>query len=258
MNGFARIVAVGLCGILVGCAPQQPLRKRTIEAPTLSCEDANRLAYRTVTTLGYTVASLQVGRPGQPGHIVAEKDGGQVGTVTITCHESGATVEPQKSGLPIPTLIGAAERPHEFQNLFQHTFNILRSGQEYAAHQGPAKGLTMTMTRLNSFESQMDLGADLPANGVLPIKVEINNNTPRPYGLDTGKVYLQSAGGSDRIAPVAPPAAGQGKALQGEITIQPGQSVTGYLFYPAGNYSSARTTLIDKENDEGEGFSVQF
>jgi hypothetical protein len=116
----------------------------------------------------------------------------------------------------------------------------------------------MTMTRLNSFESQMDLGADLPANGVLPIKVEINNNTPRPYGLDTGKVYLQSAGGSDRIAPVAPPAAGQGKALQGEITIQPGQSVTGYLFYPAGNYSSARTTLIDKENDEGEGFSVQF
>jgi hypothetical protein len=201
---------------------------------------------------------LQVGRPGQPGHIVAEKDGGQVGRVTITCHESGATVEPEKSGLPIPTLLGAAERPHEFQNLFQHTFNILRSSQEIAAQQGPGKGLTMTMTPLNSFESQMDLGADLPAGGVLPIKVEINNNTPRPYGLDAGKVYLQSVGGGDRIAPVAPPAAGQGKALQGEITIQPGQTVTGYLFYPAGKYSSARTTLIDKENDEGEGFSVQF
>ena len=71
-------------------------------------------------------------------------------------------------------------------------------------------------------------------------------------------MYLQSVGGNDRIAPIAPPAAGQGKSLQGEILIQPGQSGTGYVFYPAGNYSSARTTLIDKENDEGEGFSVQF
>lgn len=258
MNGFVRSVAVSLCGVIMSCAPQQPLRKRTIEAPMLSCEDANRLAYRTVITLGYTIGSLQVGRPGQPGHIVAEKDGGQVGTVTITCHDSGATVEPEKSGLPIPTLIGAAERPHEFQNLFQHTFNILRSGQEHAIQHGPGQGLTLTMTRLNSFESQMDFGADLPASGVLPVKMEITNNTPRPYGLDTGKVYLQSVGGSDRVAPIVPPTAGQGKALQGEITIQPSQSVTGYLFYPVGNYSSARTTLIDKENAEGEGFSVQF
>ena len=80
--------------------------------------------------------------------------------------------------MPIPTLIGAAERPHEFQNLFQHSFNILRSGQEYAVQQGPGQGLTLTMTRLNSFESQMDLGADFPASGVLPVKVEITT-TPR-------------------------------------------------------------------------------
>ena len=114
------------------------------------------------------------------------------------------------------------------------------------------------MTRLNSFESQMAFGVDLPAGGVLPIKVEISNNTPRPYGFNTEKVYLQSQGGSGRVAPIASPAAGKGKTLQGELTIQPGQTVTGYLFYPAGNYSSARTTLIDKKNDEGEGFSVEF
>ena len=54
------------------------------------------------------------------------------------------------------------------------------------------------------------------------------------------------------------PAAGQGKVLQGENTLQPGQSITGYLFYPAGQYTSVRTILTDKENDEEEGFSVQF
>ena len=61
-----------------------------------------------------------------------------------------------------------------------------------------------------------------------------------------------------RVAPIAPPPAGQGKALQAELTLQPGQTVTGYLFYPAGEYTSARTMLIDKETEEREGFSVQF
>ncbi len=117
--------------------------------------------------------------------------------------------------------------------------------------------MSMVLTRLGSFESQVELGADLPKSGVLPIKAAITNNSPRPYGLNADKVFLSSAGGG-QVAPVAAPATGQGKALQGDITLQPGQSVTGYLFYPAGQYTSARTTLTDKENNEEEGFSVRF
>jgi hypothetical protein len=236
---------------------QQPPRKQTIAVPALSCEQANRLAYRTVTVLGYTPASLQIATPGQPGHILARKDGAKDGTVTITCNESGAIVEPEKGGLPIPSLVGPAERPGEFPQIFRQTFNILRSSQEVVEARGPEKGLNLTMTPLNSFESQIELGADLPANGVLPVKVIISNNTSRPYGLDASKVFLQPAGGG-RVAPSTPPAAGQSKALQGEMILQPGQTVSGYLFYPAGQYTSARTTLVDKETDEGEGFSVQF
>src|SRR5581483_5393382 len=119
------------------------------------------------------------------------------------------------------------------------------------------RGMSMVLTRLGSFESQMELGADLPKSGVLPIKAVITNNSPRPYGINAEKVFLSSAGGG-QVAPVAAPASGQGKALQGEITLQPGQSVTGYLFYPTGQYTSARTTLTDKENNEEEGFSVRF
>jgi len=257
MNGLFRVSLVVFCVILASCVAQQPPRKRTIEAPTLSCEDANRLAYRAVTTLGYTISSLQVATPGQPGHILASKEGAKDGKVTIICGENGATVEPEKTGLPIPSLVGAAERPGEFPQRFVQTFNILRSSKEIAEKQGPEKGLVVTMTRLNSFESQMDLGADLPASGVLPVKVVISNNTSRPYGMDTSKVFLLPAAGG-RIAPIAPPTAGQSKALRGEMTLQPGQTVSGYLFYPAGQYTSARTTLVDKETEEGEGFSVQF
>jgi len=257
MNVSFRLVLVGCLLALESCGLQQPPRKQTIAVPALSCEEANRLAYRTVTVLGYTAASLQIATLGQTGHILAQKEGAKDGMVTITCNSDGAIVEPEKTGLAIPSLVGPAERPGEFPQIFKQTFNILRGSQEVMAARGPEKGLNLTMTPLNSFESQIELGADLPASGVLPIKVIISNNTSRPYGMDTSKVFLQPAAGG-RVAPIAPPAAGQSRALQGEMTLQPGQTVSGYLFYPAGQYSSARTTLVDKETDEGEGFSIQF
>jgi len=222
----------------------------------MSCEEANRLAYQAITVLGYSATTMQVATPGQPGHIYASKEGAKDGQVTITCTGSGAIVEPEKTGVPIPSLVGG-DRPHEFPGRFMQTFNTLRDTQAIVAKQGPEKGLTMTMTRLNSFESKIELGADLPAGGVLPIKVLISNNTPRPYGFDAGQVFLMSAGGG-RVSPMAPPATGQGKALQGEMTLAPGQTVGGYLFYPVGVYSSARTIFVDKENDEREGAEVQF
>lgn len=222
----------------------------------MSCEEANRLAYQAVNVLGFSVTSMQVATPGQPGHIYATKEGAKDGQVTITCTANGAIVEPEKTGVPIPSLVGG-DRPHEFPGRFVQTFNSLRNTQAIVSKQEPEKGLTMTMTRLNSFESKIELGADLPMGRVLPIKVLITNNTPRPYGFNASQVVLLATGGG-RVSPVVPPAAGQGKALQGEMTIAPGQTVSGYLFYPAGSYSSARTTFVDKENDEGEGFEVQF
>jgi hypothetical protein len=257
MGVWLRSVRVGCLLVLASCSLQQPPRKQTIVVPTLSCEEANRLAYRTVTVLGYTPASLQIATPGQPGHILAQKEGAKDGMVTIICNADGAVVEPEKSGLAIPSLVGPAERPGEFPQIFKQTFNILRGTQEAVAAKGPEKGLNLTVTPLNSFESQIELGADLPASGVLPVKVVVSNNTSRPYGMDMSKVFLLPAAGG-RIAPIAPPTAGQSKALQGEMTVQPGQTVSGYLFYPAGQYTSARTTLVDKETEEGEGFSVQF
>lgn len=255
MTSLTWIAAVGIVGVLSGCAARQTPQAKNlvIETKTLTCEEANQLAYQAVTTLGYSVSSLQVASTGQAGMIEAKKEGASNGRVTITCAGGGIAVEPERAGLPLPSLKG--KQIASFPQLFTQTFNILLMQKGYAPQQGAT--LTMTMTRLNNFESQMELGSDLSAGGVLPVKVVITNNTSRPYGLDAGKVFLMAEGGR-RVAPVAPPASGREKALLGEMTILPGQIVTGYLFYPSGAYSSARTTLIDKETDEGEGFSVQF
>ncbi|MBM4254480.1 MAG: hypothetical protein FJ147_01130 [Deltaproteobacteria bacterium] len=221
-----------------------------------TCEEANRLAHRAVVSMGYAAAAVQIAKPGQPGFIEAKKEDGKSGKVTITCtDESHATAVPDRSGEPVRALVGAADKPGSFPHVFTQTYNILLSSQNLG-DDGPGRGMSMVLTRLGSFESQMELGADLPKSGVLPIKAVITNNSPRPYGLNADKVFLSSAGGG-QVAPVAAPTT-QGKALQGDITLQPGQSITGYLFYPTGQYTSARTTLTDKENDEEEGFSVRF
>ena len=267
MRKMLSMVVLGCCTIMASCAAEQaphhttvakpPPAPTRIDDPSMSCEEANSLAYKTVNVLGYTATSVTVATPGQSGVIEAEKEGTRGGRVIITCQSGGgASVEGQEGGLPIPSLLGAAENPHKFYNTFRHSFTLIRQS-ETRAKQVSEKGLIVKMSKLNSVESRIELGADLPASGVLPVKVVITNNSPRPYGFDASQVFAMSAGGG-RVAPSAPPAAGQGKALQGEVTIAPGKTVTGYLFYPNGNYTSARTTVVDKENDEGEGVSVAF
>src|SRR5262249_23721209 len=143
MNGICRIVLIGCLVLLESCSAQQAPRRQTIAAPTLSCEEATRLAYRRVTVLGYTPASLQVATPGQPGHILARKEGAKDEMVTITCNSNGAVVEPEKTGIAIPSMVGGAERPGEFPQLFKQAFNILRGTQEAAPATRPAQGLNL-------------------------------------------------------------------------------------------------------------------
>lgn len=261
------LVAVLCSGAIgVSCAPQQLPHHATVAKPppppskiedsSMSCEEANSVAYKTVNVMGYNATSVTVATPGGSGEIIAERDGTRGGRVVIICHSGGgASVEGFEGGLPIPSLV-SGENPHKFYNQFRRSFTLVRES-ETRAKKVSEKGLIVKMTRLNSVESRIELGADLPASGVLPVKVLITNNSPRPYGFDASQVFAMSASGG-RVAPSAPPATSKGKALQGELTIAPGQTVSGYLYYPNGNYTSARTTVVDKENDEGEGVAVQF
>ena len=266
MSRKLSIVVLSCCAILASCAAEQaphhatvaqpPPTPTKIDDPSMSCEEANSVAYKTVNVMGYTVTSVTVATPSHSGEIVAEKEGARGGKVIIECHSGGgASVEGFEGGLPIPSVVGG-DNPHKFYNQFHRSFSLIREN-ETRAKQVSEKGLIVKMTKLNGVESRIELGTDLPASGVLPVKVVITNNSPRPYGFDANQVFAMSASGG-RVAPSAPPAAGQGQALKGELTIAPGQTVTGYLFYPNGNYTSARTTVVDKENDEGEGVSVPF
>ena len=242
--------------IVASCsAPKTPPRV-TVEKPKLtatSCEEANRLVYKAVQTMGYTVAEYTLARPGQAGRISATKAGATKGIVTITCTQNSATIDARNAN-QLTGLIGAAERPHHFVNSFPMSYQMVQRREAYKSDNPETGTLQLSIVPLNNFESQNVLGTDAQASGILPVRVTIQNNTPRPYGIEAGKIFLVPEGGG-RVAPVSSPSGGS--SLQ-DMTVEPGQTASGFLYYPTGNYSSARTSVVDKENDEREGFSVRF
>ncbi len=259
MKMTVRLEYLTLCILsffIVSCAASKTPPRVVIEKPKLtatSCEEANRLVYKAIQAMGYTIAEYSIARPGQAGRISATKESGTDGIVTISCTESSASIE-ARNAVQIPSLIGSAERPHHFVNSFPMSYQMVQRRVAYIADNPETGTLQLTIVPLNNFESQNVLGTDTQASGMLPVRVTIQNNTPRPYAIEASKIFLVPEGGG-RVAPVSSP--GGGSSLQ-DMTIEPGQSASGFLYYPAGNYSSARTSVIDKENDEREGFSVQF
>ena len=250
------LIAAALSVFIVSCAAQKTPPRVVREKPKLtatSCEEANRLVYKAVQSMGYTIAEYNLARPGQAGRISATKENATDGVVTITCTDNSATID-ARNAVNMPSLIGAAERPHHFVNSFPMTYQMVQRREAYETANPETGTLQLTIVPLNSFESQNILGSDMQAGGILPVRVTVQNNTPRPYAIEASKIFLVPESGG-RVAPVSSP--GGGSALQ-DMTIEPGQSASGFLYYPAGNYSSARTSVIDKENDEREGFSVQF
>ena len=250
------LTACVLSFFILSCAAPKTPPRVVREKPKLtaaSCEEANQLVYKAIQAMGYTIADYSLARPGQVGRISAVKENATSGIVTISCTESSATID-ARNAVNVPSLIGAAERPHHFVNSFPMSYQMIQRREAYQTANPETGTLQLTIVPLNSFESQNVLGADIQASGILPVRVTVLNNTPRPYAIEASKIFLVPEGGG-RVAPVSSPSGGS--ALQ-DMTVEPGQSASGFLYYPAGNYSSARTSVIDKENDEREGFSVQF
>ena len=91
---LARFALLALAVIAAACtsAQQQYVARR----PNLSCDDANRYAFSSVRSLGYTVGRFQLAQRGTPGLIKASKPGERGGeehaTVDIKCDATGVEV----------------------------------------------------------------------------------------------------------------------------------------------------------------------
>jgi hypothetical protein len=242
--------------LALGCpAPS----RYAVVRPGLGCERATRVAYRTLTTMGYTVTNLVPASPVQRGALTATKPSAEGGEATsvrvvISCDGQGAVLQPVEAGLT-PNF--------DFSRGFGYSFTTLVQRPDVETPQA-AVGLQVRVDALTPQEGLLDLGAVPTTGAAVLVRVTIRNETDRTVAVDPIRIELVPADGASATAlsgsaldaALAPGAAGERVRAEQlrKSRIAPHTTTTGYLVYPPATYREARIGIEDVETEEGEGF----
>jgi hypothetical protein len=275
-----RLALVALAVLVTGCPSVQ--QQYVVRRANLSCDDANRYAFDSMRSLGYSVGQFRLARVGEPGTIKATRGGDHV-TVDIRCEPNGV----EAFGAKDESLL---KEDVTFSRGFFLAFTGLADhGPENAAQKEretggtTAGGAKFKLQPQIGLETKLDFGEDLAAAGVLAVKVTVQNGSSQTYKLDPDAIELRNAA-DDSVKQIALPQAaaalarvsaadaGAGapppdpgrmdallrtRALTGR-TLRPGEQAEGFIYFPTGTYTSGRATLLDIATDESEGFLVEF
>jgi hypothetical protein len=266
------LVPIVALSLAAACTASSHLTSSRATIKGMPCSEAARVARGALLRLGYDGDVVTAAQPGAPGKVVAHKAGGYdyvtnaasrqyTATVTVTCSNAGATLD-AVTDEPLP---GSLTFKGDFSRAVDAVAARRITRPQLASR--PATGMVITIEPLRGGESRSALGVDLPADGVTPVRLTIDNRTDRTYAFATSRVRLESQEGertsaltSDQIGARAG-AEGLQAARQHAIAdavIAPHAVITGFLYAPAAAYRRATVVLIDQESEEEEGFSVEF
>ncbi len=279
-----------LLGALVaGCTPVS--QSYVVHSAEISCDEANRYVYAAVTDMNMKVTSFSQARPGRPGTIKAVgRD--RSGSVSIVCDETGVHVDPQQTSMGermfergvFLSVTGRSGLKMDRGAVTGREAPVGDLAQSVTdGDPAPSGSVLVEVQPQKGFETVLDFDADLASAGILPVKVTIRNGTKRVYtfALDGLVVRLRdSSDAATRLTAVDAAArlaakAGSGgaqtdlgnvesakrimidKELKG-AKLTPGASVSGYAYYPVGDYDRAKINLMDVAAGEPESFMVEF
>jgi hypothetical protein len=278
------LLVLALAVFVAGCPSAQ--QQYIVRRQKLSCDEANRYAFDSMRSLGYSVGQFRLARVGAPGVIKATKEGDRGTervTVDIRCEATGVELFGSKDE-------SLLKQDMTFSRGFFLAFTGLADhGPEMVAWKEQQSGGTTTggvkfkIQPQVGLETKLDFGEDLAGAGILAVKVTIQNGTDQTYQLDPASIELRTAN-DDKVSQIqiataaatlartsatdagegAPPpdparmeALLRGRALTTR-TLRPNDQVEGFIYFPTGTYTRARATLIDTETSEPEGFLVEF
>lgn len=270
-----------------------PIKQYDLKDQPLTCDDANRLSYRTLEAMRFKVSEFQPAAPGQRGVIKASRTASgdsketQGATVTIDCTPTGADIDASEDGAFLNQLEFKRAFNHAFVNVVSMRDSRQQLDEQIRAGTAPASqqrgDLKVVVEPKRGPAAKLDFAFDLAAAGVLPVRVEITNLTPRTYTLDISAIRLMRSD-RERVAALDPDAAaariagakhaGSAQPLTtlprdaiadalavrqfAASEIAPGVEREGFLYFPLADYNSARIVLTDKETGEDEGVRVEF
>ena len=282
----AALLAIALGGV-AACA-SAPIKQWDLIDQPLSCEEANRLAYRTVDAMGYAITGFEPAAPGTIGAIHGQRtaSGETLAiTVRIDCQPSGVTLIASRDGV----LIEQMDTKRGFNNAFLNVRSMSAGAQQLDAQMqagtAPAsqqrRDLRVRIEPLRGPGSKLEFPFDLSAAGLLPVRVEVTNLTTQTYRVDADAVRLQRPDRS-RVAPLSiadaaarieaaridgAPLSPLGFAALSDLLtarlftggeLAPGNRREGFLYFPLAEYGSARMVVTDLASGEPEGVRVEF
>ena len=264
--------AAALLLLAAGCSAGAGLAHSRATMTGMPCTEATRVARAALLRLGYAGDVVTPAQAGVPGRVVAYKAGGYdygtnqatrqyTATVEVTCSNAGATL----AATTDEALPGSLTFKSDFANAAAAV--AARRVQRPRVASRPEAGVVIGIEPLRGGDARSTFGADLPAAGVTPVRLTIDNRTDRTYAFAVARVRLESQEG-DRTAPLADAEVARraGAAARqtvadhalADAVIAPRGIVTGFLYFPAAAYRRATVVLIDQASEEEEGFSVEF
>lgn len=281
-------VAIGCAIALMVFACTSMQSQYNVRRTNLSCDQANRYAFQSMKSLGYTVTTFEPAAVGRAGVLRGSKteersSSSRDGIVRIACDVSEVRLEAAAEQFLSQDLTFTRGFYLAFTGIADHS----TSDAAYADEQSGGAtegGVKFKIQPQIALETKLDFGEDLAAGGVLAVKVTVQNGSSETYTLDPAAIELRPRGGTGKVMQVdiggvanaiaraaaadldegipGPTAASiesvlRKRALAGG-TLKPGDHAEGFVYFPTGTYARARATLVDVESGEGEGFLVEF
>ena len=282
------VIGGTLTVLLFACTPMHS--QYGVRRSNLTCDQANRYAFQSLKSLGYTVTGFEPAALGRDGVLRGSKtedsagrSSSHDGVVHIACDASEVRLEAAADQFLSQDLTFTRGFYLAFTGIADHS----TAGAAYAEEQSGGVhegGVKFQIRPQLALETKLDFGEDLAAGGVLAVKVTVQNGSAQTFTLDPAAIELRPRGGSGKVmqaeigeaakAIARAAAADLGGGIAGPTpasiesmlrkralaggTLKPGDRVEGFVYFPIGTYSRARATLVDVESGEGEGFLVEF
>ena len=255
-----RVASLLLLLLASGC----PAPRRYAVAPEgMSCERATRVAYRTMEQQGFTVTRVVEATRDEDGLVEGTRPGAdpdarpEHASVRILCRADGVIVQPVE---------GELVSSFEFSRGFGYSFKELAKHPD-VEQPTQVTGLQVLVEDVEPPQAAIELGGwPLAGEERVLVRVTVRNGTERPVELDAARILLAPRDGSS-TPPLPPAAAAAALApnargadlrakLLGRARVPAGETVTGFLVFPRGDYADAQVAIEDVETGETDGFSV--
>jgi hypothetical protein len=288
VRAFVAWLLLCVLSTALSCTP--PVRQYALKNQRLTCVQANEYAFQALQSMGFAISAFDPAVVGHEGtiHGSRKERGVQNVTVTINCLSDGtANIDASQDS----ELLGRVELKRGFYFAFTGVAEqtaireaAAREEAQRPLEQKKQKGLRVLLQPIAGQGAKLDFALDLAADGILPVRVTINNASARSYSLDPDDVVLVQPDGtrvhplpidqvvehvaaaerakSDGAAATPTDSAATTQCLRDRLlqthAVSANQQLSGYLYFPLATYTKGRVTLEDQESEEAEGFVVEF